>query len=293
MSKLYSERHGKAKLRVAEFLDEGTRHGLLSLVIDRVEEEWFGFQFPAKCDDGYPYAGTDRPKLYRRIRSYDVVLPDKAHINNENPPDDGQVFDLIELSYELISEPKFIEHHKFMGHSHYTYDQEAGRKKFACHVNSIFERNGMAFHFNDGEVTRIAPSVMHEILDQATFNTGDIQLDGLLEGARNKYLNRSLLVRREALEKLWDAWERLKSLEVPKNKKESVKILLDKAATEQLFRETLERDACELTSIGNHFMIRHTEVDRTPISGSEQIDYFFFRMFSMIWLLLRTTGRVL
>jgi hypothetical protein len=44
------------------------------------------------------------------------------------------------------------------------------------------------------------------------FRTGDQTLDQLLETAREKFLNRSLDLRKEGLENLWDAWERLKTV---------------------------------------------------------------------------------
>ena len=44
----------------------------------------------------------------------------------------------------------------------------------------------------------------------------------------------------------------------------------------------------ELTEIGNTYMIRHTEVGKKPIMKSEQIDYFFQRMFGVVRLLLGT-----
>ena len=63
---------------------------------------------------------------------------------------------------------------------------------------------------------------------EPTFNTGDQTLNELLQAAREKFLNRDLTVRREALEKLWDAWERLKSLFDPNDKRRSVAMLLDR-----------------------------------------------------------------
>lgn len=104
-------------------------------------------------------------------------------------------------------------------------------------------------------------------------------------------MNRSLDVRRESLEKLWDAWERLRTVEPGADKKAKAKALLERAATEPHFRSTLDREAAELTAIGNAFMIRHTETDKTPIGDSAQVDYLFHRMFSMIHLLLKATGR--
>ena len=56
-------------------------------------------------------------------------------------------------------------------------------------------------------------------------------------------------------------------------------------------RERLDKEAFELTSIGNSFQIRHTETQQTPLELSEHVDYLFHRLFSMVWLILRTTNR--
>ena len=67
--------------------------------------------------------------------------------------------------------------------------------------------------------------------------------------------------------------------------------LLAKASIESSFQEHLEKEARELTDIGNKFMIRHTETDKVPINESTHIDYLFHRMFAMIHLLLKSSGR--
>ena len=113
----------------------------------------------------------------------------------------------------------------------------------------------------------------------------------MLEVARHKILNTSVDVRRESLEKLWDAWERLKALEPGRDKRESAGRLLDRAAAEPTLRATLEAEAIALTNIGNTFMIRHTEIDKIPITDSATIDYLFHRLFSTIRLLLKASGR--
>ena len=179
MRRLFTERHGQAKPRVAEALDETTRNGLLTLVSARIEEEWFGLSFPNKCDDGYAYAGTDVEKLRETMNGYDVLWPNDAE--RDNPPDDGTVFDLLEFTYEFIAEAKDPQYHSYMSHSHYSYDQEAGREWFAHDVNRIFERNGMAFELKVGEVTRIAPAFLHESLAGAAFHTCDTSLMNCLK----------------------------------------------------------------------------------------------------------------
>ena len=98
-------------------------------------------------------------------------------------------------------------------------------------------------------------------------------------------------IRKEGLEKLWDAWERLKTVEPGKDKKAQVTALLDRATKEPNCRKLLEDEAVALTSIGNNFMIRHTETNKTEIRGSACIDYLFHRLFAIIRLLLKTTDR--
>jgi hypothetical protein len=83
----------------------------------------------------------------------------------------------------------------------------------------------------------------------------------------------------------------LKTLESGRDKRESAGRLLDKAANDPTLLAKLEEEATALTNIGNTFMIRHAEIDKVPITDSAHIDYLFHRMFSMIRLLLKTSGR--
>lgn len=296
MRRLFTERHGGAKPRTAEQLDVTTRDALLNLLASRIEQEWFGHAFPDKCPDGYAHAGTDHARLRRALSGFGLPWPadalQKADTADESGPlADGLAFDLIEFSYEHIAQPDDGSFHNYFGHMHYGYDQAAGQHRFAEDVNRLFERNGMAFELRDGEVLRLAPTGLQEALASATFNTGDAHLDEMLEDARTKILSRDPKVRRESLEELWDAWERLKTLEPGVNKPAKAKALLDKAAVEPTFRQLLEIEARALTDIGNTFMIRHTETDKIPITDSVQVDYLFHRMFALLRLLLKVSRR--
>lgn len=222
---------------------------------------------------------------------YGLWWPKQEIDPDSPPPADGQIFDVIEFTYESVAEAMDPSFHHYLSHSHYTYDQKTGRDKFARDVNRIFERNGVAFALVEGEVTRLAPAVIDDALAQTIFRTRDADLDAMLEAARQKFLNRAIDVRRESLEKLWDAWERLKTLEPGKDKKARTKALLDRVTTEPTFRDRLEQEAMQLTEIGNKFMIRHTETDKVPIVDSAQVDYFFHRMFAVVRLVLKMTER--
>ena len=119
----------------------------------------------------------------------------------------------------------------------------------------------------------------------------------MLKTARDKFISRDSEVRKEGLDKLWDAWERLKTLEIPGlkrlDKRASTTALLDRVADGPMReRNPLETEAKELTEIGNKFSIRHSETDRHPIEDDRHVDYLFHRMFSLVYLLLDGTGRV-
>lgn len=289
--KLFTERYGALKPRIAETLDITARNALLTLLRARMDEEWFGLRFPEKCRDGHAHAGTDFSKMRATMDGYGLLWPRELFDPNSLPTD-GQIFDLLEFSYEHVAEALNPDFHSYWSHSHYTYDQEQGQAKFATDINRIFERNGIAFEFVDGEVRRLIPGPLHEELARSIVQTGDGPLDQMLVAATEKYLHRDPAVRRESLEKLWDAWERLKTIETGKDKKASTANILDRAATEPVFRELLEREALQLTDIGNKFMIRHSEVGKILITESKQVDYLFQRLHAAIWLLLHSSGRL-
>ena len=108
----------------------------------------------------------------------------------ENFPEQSQIFDLIEFLYEHAALPNAFSYHGFFRHDHFDYDQDAGRAKFTTDINRLFGRRGLAFELVDGEINRIAPTGLQEALGSTVFRSGDAQLDGLLETAREKFLNR-------------------------------------------------------------------------------------------------------
>lgn len=80
-------------------------------------------------------------------------------------------------------------------------------------------------------------------------------------------------------------------MESGRDKKASTKALLDKASAEPAFGHLIETEAKELTEVGNQFMIRHTETNKVPIVKSGHVDYLFGRMFALVLLLLKSSGR--
>lgn len=119
------------------------------------------------------------------------------------------------------------------------------------------------------------------------FRTGDDQLDRLLEHVCSHFLSSKFDDRRDATEKLWDAFERMKTLEPGTDKKVQADVLLDRAEVPgSKMRVALGNEAKALTTIGNSLRIRHSEVSQEMIERSEQLDWLCLRMFSFVQRLL-------
>ncbi|MFP3608095.1 hypothetical protein SB753_40280, partial [Paraburkholderia sp. SIMBA_053] len=77
----------------------------------------------------------------------------------------------------------------------------------------IFSRNGISYELKaNGNIIRLAPEILSESLNGAIFNTPDSTLNRMLEESRDKFLHPDEAIRRESLERLWDAWERIKTV---------------------------------------------------------------------------------
>src|SRR6266498_3153969 len=124
--------------------------------------------------------------------------------------------DLIDFVAQHVAEPVRYpgRYHKFFDHYHLNFDDQAGRTKFRSEIDQVFARNGIAFEIGpDNRVRRLGPPVIRESLRAAVFATGDREADALLQAARERFLDPKVERRREGIEKLWDAFERVKTLE--------------------------------------------------------------------------------
>lgn len=294
----FSERERGQQPRVEETVSAKAWGGIVGLIRSLVSTGAFGYKYPEMCPDGHGPVGTDENAFGLALQAEipDLPWPLETHesfssgfFREDQPsaPDTLMIMDLVEFCHRAVAKPIQGSYHSFFGHHHLTFDADIGQARFRDDVNRILRRNNLAFQVqDDGHVERIAPPVLRDELGVALFHTGDPQLDQMLEDARTKFLNTEAGVRREGLERLWDCWERIKSLESPQNKKESVAELLNKASAETTFRETLNEEARSLTEIGNNFHIRHSEVTQSAVTDPEHVDYLFHRLFALIQLLL-------
>lgn len=302
MNDYFSDRENGPRARTEQVISPAVWAGLVATVQALINSGAFGLRFPERCPDGQAVCGCDTDALAASVIAEmpglawpleTMCLVEDGFLSQREPfaPDTLLILDFIEFIYASVAKPIPGKHHDFFSHHHFTFDQQLGQEEFRATVNRIFSRNGVAFEMlSTGRIVRVLPPVLGEDLKRTIFRTGDRTLDNMLEECRTKFSDRNPLVRREALERLWDGWERLKSLADPGDKKRSIKIILDATAAEPSLRARLEGEATELNSIGNSHLIRHSEVNQVPVIDVDQVDYLFHRLFAMIQLILRKKG---
>lgn len=290
----FTEREQGLPPRSLEDITPPVAGGIVVLVQTRIMDGSLGYSYPEKCWEHPAVIGTNGELLGQAIGAFlpGIVWPLDAAALAGNL----RTLDMLEFVFQKVARPitggHWTSHESYAGHRHLQFDQAAGRELFRAEVNQLFASHGIAFSLEEnGIVVRLLSPELSEALGAAVFATGDSLLDSMLEAARAKFLSPSPAIRQEAVEKLWDAFERTKTLE-PGDKKASIESLLAKASPEPKLRERLNLQLNELTFVGNNFMIRHTETTKTPIGESRQLDYLFHWMFATVQLLLRSAGRM-
>ena len=123
-----------------------------------------------------------------------------------------------------------------------------------------------------------------ELLFDRKTKTNDQELDSLINEAKDRFFIPK--DKQIALEKLWDAFERIKTYFGSNKRKSSSELV---SITPDGFNfEFIENEFKLLTKIGNEYRIRHHETDKIELKKSKHIDYLFFRMLSLIDLCIKS-----
>ena len=318
--KYYSERTGYETARDKEELSDVAVKGIGALIRGRASSDAFAQSFPVTCQRcagrGVTHGDTESfwdalaavvPGLggWPRRRT----LPDASQLESPLTP---YVFDAIEFCWQHIADvqrhslnssifrslhilEELLSQQENRDHVHLRFHKTIGQENFRNELETILRRNGNSHSLTkSGRVERILPPEFDAIGQDSEFHTGDEELNRLLDTARTKFLNPRLELRREALEALWDAWERLKTIWPGCHKGVQADAMLDEIAgvDSPMFREAIGKEATALNGIGNNLRIRHSETTQEILVASEHMDYLFQRMFGLIWMILRSQKMV-
>lgn len=286
-------------------------NGIASIVNSLINNNNLARDYPRLCLDGNGIYSVDEQLFYAGAKSiiptidflpnYGQIEPMPLTHFDSNPfeePSDSNfrieqfrydVLDFIEFVFKHINDVRNGKYHDYYNHYELIFlDTTLAKEKFVDDINEIFYRNNTAFKLcPNGEIQRIIDKQLNELIEESIEPQEETLCD-FLDMAKTKIKSPKLDERQIALEKLWDAFERIKTVINPKDKNKSSDTLLDMVADgNHSMKVVLDNECRKMTKIGNNcFIIRHSESDRAPIEKSEHLDYLFFRMYSLVQLLL-------
>lgn len=297
MADYFSDRETGPVPRTTEEIGDTVWGGIYSVIESYILRGSFAREFPKSCPDGDANCGTDEEAFWRRaLAEIPQIASGSEKPSPETAPPVLAILDLLEFAAKVVAKPIVEGRHAYYGHPHLSFkgDQSLAKTEFASEVSLILARNGIAFQLEpSGDIRRLLPEPVRTVVSRSAFATGDEESDRLLQAAVRGFTDPRNEKRRDALEKLWDAFERIKTLEPGSDKRTQAAALLDRACANAgpLFRTQLEEEAKALTKIGNEFRIRHSESDKEILRQPSQVDQLFVRMFSFLWYVLSTTNR--
>lgn len=153
---------------------------------------------------------------------------------------------------------------------------------FVDEINLLLKNNGIIYKLAGGKM---------ELTKMSLKNTKVITEPGLkelVEQSTTLYSSKFISDKQLAVEKIWDAFERLKTYYSDLDKKmSSEKIINDISNQNDKYKELFSDEFLKLTKIGNDFRIRHHETNKTDIIDNNYYDYFFYRCYALIDLALK------
>lgn len=171
-------------------------------------------------------------------------------------------------------------------------DISRAEKLFGKDVPAIHDCVEEVQHFN-GTIRRNAQIVI-DLLEVAlseqaslSYDLVDFQID---DNEFNKLVEQAFQYYKEAridtaTEKIWDAFERIKTFYKQYDKKGSITKLIDIVSKNNAeYREMVEEEFTSLTKLGNDFRIRHHETNKKDICCKEHYDYLFHRCIAVLRL---------
>lgn len=174
----------------------------------------------------------------------------------------------------------------------FQFDELSSEEKtpFKMEINASLKKDNVPFVLSDEGLIEILND--YEVLSSEIIkNVDSISETGihdLLNEAITKHMQPTFQAHRDAVEKIWDALERLKTYYTDMNKKASVnKIVNDMAGGQADYIALFNAEFKALTDIGNNFRIRHHETSKIDITDICHYDYFFNRCLSLISTAIR------
>lgn len=296
---LYTERHNMRTPVAKTYKISIKAYSLLYDCCSRYFE-YLAWKYPEECPDGRGCCGFnfyqfsedmefEIPTLFRFAGNISKPTMTKNVFTDEIEQDDFDQYaliDLIEFVAQNIRDITRREYHSFYGHDELVFGTtNETALKFIEDVNTIFKKTGLLYYMNTNqEIERVVETaILSEEIESKIEAVREPGLKELLKTAIQKHKSPHPDDQKDAVEKIWDAFERLKTYYTNIDKKASAtKIVNDMSGGQNEYVDLFNAEFKALTDIGNNFRIRHHETSKIDIVDIRHYDYFFNRCLSLI-----------
>lgn len=261
----YSQRNAKAikEKRIAFSITRKARNQIYQLL------EKYNFVYRETDETGWNYDVTTSKEVFKDIRQF---YPPKCFNQQGQYIETSNLHDFICHSspYCVMDAIEFFDKHN-------------DSTDFEADVNAILKLNEISLRLDNGTIIDTFNS---QIRIGNLTSIEEAGLKELLQEAKQYHDEGNIKI---SIEKLWDAFERLKTYYCPKlDKKKSVdKVTSDMSNNQQVYKDLFDEEFRDLTTIGNRFRIRHHETTQTDIEDERHYEYFYNRCVSLISLAIQ------
>lgn len=294
--KLYTERHGLRAPREKTYSINKDMYALLFNCCKRYQKNLTHI-FSLNCHHDFTdsdYVAFDEKGFITRIKiripslfrdEYDrICVP-----TNDDEYDQYALLDFIEFfaqNIEDISERWNNERYR----NYQTIDclnTSDIFENFQDAINEIFIESGLLYELTDEKIIEriVENSPLTTEIENNFEAVREVGTRELLKDAVALYKTPNPSARQDSVEKIWDAFERLKTYYTTLDKKHSSeKIVSDMANRNDDYIDLFNDEFKMLTDIGNKYRIRHHETNKIDITDVRYYDYLFNRCLSLIAL---------
>lgn len=300
----YTERHCMRKPIVKTYDISIEKYALLFHCCEQYYDN-IAWKYPDQCPDGQGCCGIEYEKFCLDMRyeiptlfrdASDRIAVPVIHRSiwgdeKQDEYDQYALLDFIEFFAKNVRDVVIRAYHGYYDHNHLTCKSSRNICfQFREEINSIFQKTGLLYFLNsDLQIERIVEnSLITPEMEAAIDAVKEVGTKELLKEAlllhRSPYPESS----RDAVEKIWDAFERLKTYYTTMGKRDSAaRIVSDMSSGQPDYNSLFEDEFRTLTTIGNSFRIRHHETDKVDITDIRYYDYFFNRCLALIALAIQ------
>jgi len=297
---LYTERHG---MRMPVEHTSTITVEMYEMLFNCCEKYYvnIAWKFPDECPDGQGCCGLDFqqfsthmkfdiPTLYRDSNGR-IGKPSHGYYSDDEDYDQYALLDLIEFIGQNCRDITVGSFHSYFGHNHIQLlDTDKISRTFCSDINGIFQKTGLLYTLTENMMVErvIEHSTLSIEVETTIKSVKESGLKDLLDEAVLLFKQPNPAMRNDAVEKLWDALERLKTYYTSLDKKASVtKIIKDMGDGQLSFEQLFDVEFSALTKIGNDYRIRHHETNKIDIQDIRHYDYFFNRCLALIAVALQ------